>query len=144
MSGLDPVGRREVRDLIAAQRERGATVFFSTHILADIEVLCDRAAVLQRGRLAHVGRLEELRAGAGRDHAMEIVIAGAAADALRTALNDLPAARVTQTPAGARVEVPSERDVDAALAALRSVAGARLVSVQPAGNPLEELFASNN
>src|ERR671917_629785 len=61
MSGLDPVGRREVRDLIAAQRERGATVFFSTHILADIEVLCDRAAVLRRGRLAHVGRLEDLR-----------------------------------------------------------------------------------
>src|SRR5919197_1148577 len=59
MSGLDPVGRREVRDLIAAQRQRGATVFLCSHILADIEVLCDRAAVLQRGRLAHIGRLEE-------------------------------------------------------------------------------------
>src|SRR4028119_35779 len=48
MSGLDPVGRREVRDLIASLRTRGTTVFFCSHILADIEVLCDRAAVLQR------------------------------------------------------------------------------------------------
>jgi ABC-2 type transport system ATP-binding protein len=144
MSGLDPVGRREVRDLIAAQRERGATVFFSTHILADIEVLCDRAAILRGGRLAHVGRLEELRLGAGQDRPMELVVAGADADALRAKLSGVSGARVTQTPAGARVEVPSERDVDAALASLRSVAGARLVSVQPVGNPLEELFAANN
>jgi ABC-2 type transport system ATP-binding protein len=126
MSGLDPVGRREVRDLIAAQRERGATVFFSTHILADIEVLCDRAAVLRGGRLAHVGGLEELRAGGAADHAMELVVAGASADALRGALAEVSGAQVAQTPAGARVEV---------------------VSVQPVGNPLEELFAgggSNN
>src|ERR687893_797503 len=102
MSGLDPVGRREVRDLIAAQRERGATVFFSTHILADIEVLCDRAAVLRGGRLAHVGRLEELRLGAGKDRAMELVVAGATASALRAKLSDLPGAQVTQTPAVAR------------------------------------------
>src|ERR687883_593136 len=65
MSGLDPIGRREVRDLIAAQRARGATVFLCSHILSDIEVLCDRAAILRRGRLAHVGRLEELRESGG-------------------------------------------------------------------------------
>src|SRR5919201_1974981 len=55
MSGLDPVGRREVRDLIAGLRTRGVTVFFSSHIIADIEVLCDRVAIVQRGRLAHLG-----------------------------------------------------------------------------------------
>ena len=59
MSGLDPIGRREVRDLIASLRTRGTTVFLCSHILADIEVLCDRAAVLQRGRLAHVGHLDD-------------------------------------------------------------------------------------
>ena len=146
MSGLDPVGRREVRDLIAAQRERGATVFFSTHILADIEVLCVRAAILRGGRLAHVGRLEELRlgGGGGQDRAMELVVAGATASALQAKLSDLSGARVAQTPAGARVEVQSERDVDRALSAVRSVAGARLVSVQPVGNPLEELFAGGD
>src|SRR5437868_11526669 len=52
MSGLDPVGRREIRDLIASLRQTGTTVFLCSHILADIEVLCDRAAILQRGRLA--------------------------------------------------------------------------------------------
>jgi len=144
MSGLDPVGRREVRDLIAAQRGRGATVFFSTHILSDIEVLCDRAAVMRRGRLAHVGRLEDLRLGAGGDRPVELVVAGGDADALREQLSRLPAAHVSRTPSGARVEVASERDVDAALAAVRGVAGARLVSVQPVGNPLEELFAGDD
>ena len=143
MSGLDPVGRREVRDLIAAQRERGATVFFSTHILSDIEVLCDRAAVLRRGRLAHSGRLEDLRSAAGDSRPMEIVVSGAAAAALGGALSG-QGARVIPTPGGARVEVDSEREIDAALAALRAVAGARLVSVQPVGNPLEELFAGDS
>jgi ABC-2 type transport system ATP-binding protein len=143
MSGLDPVGRREVRDLIAAQRERGATVFFSTHILSDAETLCDRAAVLRRGRLAHAGRLEELRGAAGAERAMELVVAAADAVALEVALEGVGGASVTQTPGGARVEVPSERDVDAALRSVRSVAGARLVSVQPVGNALEELFAGD-
>ena len=141
MSGLDPVGRREIRDLIASLRHKGTTVFFCSHILADIEVLCDRAAILQKGRLAHAGRLEDLRGRAGT-RAMELVVAGATAEQLRAALQPLPAAQLTQTPGGARIEVPSERDVDAALAALRDC-GARLVSVQPVGNPLEDLFVAN-
>src|ERR671932_148878 len=65
MSGLDPVGRREVRDLIASLRTQGKTVFMCSHILSDIEVLCDRVAIMRRGRLAHTGRLEDLRARAG-------------------------------------------------------------------------------
>ena len=58
MSGLDPIGRREVRDLIAALRQEGKTVFMCSHILSDIEVLCDRVAILKGGRLAQVGYLE--------------------------------------------------------------------------------------
>jgi ABC-2 type transport system ATP-binding protein len=138
MSGLDPVGRREVRDLIASLRGEGRTVFFCSHILSDIEVLCDRAAVLRRGRLAHVGRLEELRR-LGGERAMEMVVAGAEAARLEAELAGVEGARVTATPGGARVEVPTERQVDEALRAVRA-AGARLVSVQPVGNPLEELF----
>jgi ABC-2 type transport system ATP-binding protein len=140
MSGLDPVGRREVRDLIASLRARGTTVFLCSHILSDIEVLCDRAAILRRGRLAHVGRLEELRE-AGGARAMEMVVAGAEAARLEAALEGLKGARVTATPGGARVEVESEAQVDEALRALRA-AGARLVSVHPVGNALEELFVS--
>ncbi|HEX5709642.1 MAG TPA: ABC transporter ATP-binding protein [Pyrinomonadaceae bacterium] len=143
MSGLDPVGRREVRDLIASLRARGTTVFLCSHILSDIEVLCDRAAVLRRGRLAHVGRLEELRRAAGGERAVELVVTVEDAEALGREMARVAGARVSVTPGGARVEVASERDVDAALSAARA-AGARLVSVQPVGNALEELFVSEN
>src|ERR671913_1686712 len=141
MSGLDPIGRREVRDLIASLRSRGTTVFLCSHILADIEVLCGRAAVMQRGRLAHVGHLDELR-GAGTERPMEVVVAATDIARLEASLAGVAGARLTETPGGARVEVPSERHVDETLAALRD-AGARLVSVQPVGNPLEELFVSD-
>ena len=142
MSGLDPVGRREVRDLIASLRATGTTVFLCSHILSDVEVLCDRAAVLRKGRLAHVGRLEELRdRGAGR--AMEVVLAGADAARLGAALAGLGRARVTATPGGARVEVPSEAEVDEVLRAARA-GGGRLVAVQPVGNALEELFLGDS
>ncbi|MFQ5669640.1 MAG: ABC transporter ATP-binding protein [Acidobacteriota bacterium] len=60
MSGLDPSGRRDIRDLILAQRDRKATIFFSSHILSDAEVLCDRVGILREGRLALEGTLEEL------------------------------------------------------------------------------------
>jgi ABC-2 type transport system ATP-binding protein len=139
MSGLDPVGRREVRDLIASLRDSGTTVFFCSHILSDIEVLCDRAAVLRKGRLAHLGRLDELRNRKGGERAVELILAGAESSRLEASLSGVEGARVTQTPGGARVEVPSESHVDEALRAART-AGARLVAVQPVGNPLEELF----
>ncbi len=60
MSGLDPFGRRDVRDLIQEQRERGVTVLFSSHILPDVEMLCDRVAILLRGRLERVATVGEL------------------------------------------------------------------------------------
>jgi ABC-2 type transport system ATP-binding protein len=144
MSGLDPVGRREVRDLIASLRTCGTTVFFCSHILSDIEVLCDRAAILHRGRLAHVGRLEELRRAAGERRAMELTVAGADAAQLNPALSQVAGAQVVAVPGGARVEVAEEQDVDAALRAVRTVAGARLVSVQAVGNALEDLFTSGS
>jgi len=139
MSGLDPIGRRQVRDLISGLRAAGVTVFFSSHIIADIEVLCDRVAILQRGRLAHVGRLDEVRRrvdGAGR---LEITVMGASVAALAEAVAKIDGARVAASPAGARIEVVAEQDVDAALAAARGC-GARLVSVQPVRQSLEDLF----
>jgi ABC-2 type transport system ATP-binding protein len=59
-SGLDPVGRKEVRDLILDLKGRGKTVFFSTHIVPDVEMICDRVGILVAGRLTRVGTLEEL------------------------------------------------------------------------------------
>src|SRR5450631_1206061 len=63
MSGLDPVGRKEVRDLIFAERERGRTIFFSTHILSDVEAMCDRVAILREGKVVVSGALRQLLRG---------------------------------------------------------------------------------
>ena len=75
MSGLDPFGRREVRDLIHEQRERGVTVLFSSHILPDVEMLCDRVAILLGGRLTRVASLGEVMEGGSA--AVEIRCVGA-------------------------------------------------------------------
>src|SRR5213592_4701656 len=62
MSGLDPIGRRDVRALILRLRDRGCTVFFSSHVLSDAEALCSRVAILAKGRLVTAGRLHEMLA----------------------------------------------------------------------------------
>jgi ABC-2 type transport system ATP-binding protein len=139
MSGLDPIGRREVRDLIASLRTKGTTVFMCSHILSDIEVLCDRVGILNRGQLAETGRLEELRERASDSHRIEIMVAGTTAEKLTGVSQTLLGAQITPTAGGARIEVADEREVDAVLAALRR-AGGRLVSVQPVRQSLEELF----
>jgi ABC-2 type transport system ATP-binding protein len=141
MSGLDPVGRREVRDLIAGLRQEGKTVFMNSHILSDIEVLCDRVAILKRGKLAHVGQLDELRRGisGSADDRLEVVVTGTDAEALAAQLTSKKDFQITTTPSGLRVEVPEQKQVDEVISALRR-AGGKLVSVQPVRQSLEDLF----
>ncbi len=139
MSGLDPIGRREVRDLIAALRQEGKTVFMCSHILSDIEVLCDRVAILKGGRLAQVGYLEELRQQVVGRNLVEVIISGIDEPALSRRLPSGNNFLITSTPAGLRVELTGEKDVDSVIAALRQ-AGGKLVSVQPLRQSLEELF----
>lgn len=135
MSGLDPVGRREVRDLIASLRRQGKTVFMCSHILSDIEVLCDSVAILKRGRLARAGSLDDLRAR--ETSLIEIIATGASATVLSVWLGNT--ATVSSTASGLRIEVSDEKQVDAVIAALREANG-KLVSVQPVRQSLEELF----
>ena len=136
MSGLDPVGRREVRDLIAALRDEGKTVFMCSHILSDIEVLCDRVAILKGGRLAQVGYLDELRRTTEGPNRMEVMATGTDAETLS---QYLPKTEIAPTPRGLRIELASEDEIDEVLAALRK-AGGKIVSVQPVKQSLEELF----
>jgi ABC-2 type transport system ATP-binding protein len=136
MSGLDPVGRREVRDLIAALRDEGKTVFMCSHILSDIEVLCDRVAILKNGKLAQVGYLDELRRKTEGPNRMEVMATGTDAESLRA---HLPGAEIAPTPRGLRIEIASETEIENVLAALRKVGG-KIVSVQPVKQSLEELF----
>jgi ABC-2 type transport system ATP-binding protein len=139
MSGLDPIGRREVRDLISALRQDGKTVFMCSHILSDIEVLCDRVAILKSGRLAQVGYLDELRREATGSDQVEVIVSGTDESRLKPYLSEGNAFRISSTPAGLRIEVSEERDVDQVITALRKVGG-KLVSVQPLRQSLEDLF----
>jgi len=74
MTGLDPVGRHDVRRLILDLKAAGKTIFFSSHILSDVEAICDRAAMLHEGRLVSCGKLAELLSG--RVLAVELTLAG--------------------------------------------------------------------
>jgi ABC-2 type transport system ATP-binding protein len=136
MSGLDPVGRREVRDLIASLRDEGKTVFMCSHILSDIEVLCDRVAILKRGRLAQEGYLDELRQRPDDPNHMEVLATGADVAALA---QHLPDGHITPTARGLRIEIAAENEIEEVIAALRK-AGGKVVSVQPIKQSLEELF----
>ena len=135
MSGLDPVGRREVRDLIASLRTRGKTVFMCSHILSDIEILCDNVAIMKRGRLAQTGSLDELRSL--ETSLIEIIATGADAATVNQHLD--AGVTVTTTASGLRIEVSDEKQVDGIIAALRKANG-KLVAVQPVRQSLEELF----
>ena len=139
MSGLDPVGRREVRDLIASLREEDKTVFMCSHILSDIEVLCDEVAIMKRGRLSQVGHRDELRHRTDDPTHMEVLATGTDEVTLRRYLSD---AEITASPRGLRIEIANEEEIEKVLAALRQ-AGGKLVSVQPIKQSLEELFLSD-
>jgi ABC-2 type transport system ATP-binding protein len=139
MSGLDPVGRREVRELIAGLRDKGTTVFMSTHILSDIEALCDEVAILRRGKLAAAGDLTELLAAREGPRVLEISIQGVEAEAIRDQIEFIAGATLAAEPHGAVIQVLDEADIDAVLKATRE-AGGRLAAIQPVKQSLEELF----
>ena len=138
MSGLDPNGRREVRDIIASLGQAGKTVFMCSHILSDIEVLCDRVAILKKGKLAHIGRLHDLRGQDGKAN-VEIIATGTDVESLSKQLSPDNDFVITPTADGVRIEVTEETDVDPVIAALRKANG-KLVSVQAVKQSLEELF----
>jgi len=135
MSGLDPIGRRQVRDLILELRDAGKTVFFSSHILADVEALCDRVAILNKGRLVESGRLGDVLAA--RSGELEIV-ASAVPEEKLAALTARGYA-LKRSPGGVHVGIPDEAHLEPALAALRAV-GARVISVSPTRSSLEDIF----
>ncbi len=135
MSGLDPLGRREVRDLILELKGQGKTVFFSTHILSDAEMLCDRVAILNRGRLQGCGDLREiLRLGVS---ATEIVLDNPSPEVLGEMRSFAPPA--VWTGVRARLEIAAEADVPRALSAALRL-GARIVSLNPVKTSLEDYF----
>jgi ABC-2 type transport system ATP-binding protein len=135
MSGLDPVGRKEVRDIILEEKHRGRTVFFSSHILSDVEMLCDRVCIMRRGEVVVAGSLRELLHEDKRRS--EVTVTGAS-DALAAEL--MAAVDSTRRAGGALVmEVAGDAAVNAVVAKVLA-GGARLQSVTPKRETLEDLF----
>src|SRR5687768_13164694 len=124
-SGLDPVGRREVRDLIASLRTEGKTVFMCSHILSDIEVLCDNVAILKQGRLAHAGSLDELRVQEASG--FEIIVTTASPSQLKLWLGEKASVSTADV---VRIEVSQEQEIDGIIETVRRANG-KLVSVNP-------------
>ena len=139
MSGLDPIGRREIRELIAELRTNGTTVFMSTHILSDIEALCDNVAILRKGKLAATGKLDDLLMQSGEKQQFEIVLKGVAAENLKSEIANIAGATISAKANGANIQVLDETDVEKVLE-INKNAGGSLVSVQSVRQSLEELF----
>jgi len=134
MSGLDPIGRRLVRNLILELKQTGKTVFFSTHILSDAETLCDRVALLRGGRLLDVGRMDEILK-LDVTH-MEILVSGLGADAVAR----LPKGVDASSPVGDRWRLQvAESAVGAVIRGVEQQGG-RILSVQPMRQSLEDFF----
>jgi ABC-2 type transport system ATP-binding protein len=134
MTGLDPLGRKEIRDLILELKQEGRTVFYSTHILPDVEMTCDRVAMVFGGRTSAVGPLGQLLSA--RLLSTEVVLQPGTAGP--PALPDGAAARTTAEGTHA-VELREGADVDAFLKAAMA-AGARVLAVSPRRESLEEFF----
>lgn len=135
MSGLDPIGRKEVRDLIVSLREAGKTVFFSTHILSDVEAITDRVAIIARGGLSTTGTPAELIAKTILG--VDITVRLAADKDLGELAKD--ATKVRRVGDELSLMLPPATDVDAWLASAHAV-GAKIVQVSPRHETLEDLF----
>ncbi len=135
MSGLDPIGRKEVRDLILELRDQGKTVFFSSHILTDIEAIADQVAIVARGQLQSLGTPAELvkRTVLGVDLTVRI-----APDAELGDLLD-GATRVRRIADELALTLAADADLDAWLVRARE-RGAKVIAVEPRHETLEDLF----
>ena len=139
MSGLDPIGRREVRELIAGLREKGTTVFMSTHILSDVEALCDEVAILRKGKLAASGKLEDLLASEDKHRSFEVQFRGISVNALESALGTVETLAFRGNERNASVELLDDSNMENVLRLAKS-AGATLVSINSVKQSLEDLF----
>ncbi len=131
MSGLDPIGRRDVRDLIVEQRARGVTIFFSSHIIPDVETVCDRVATIIDGRVRGVGAVRDLLAREVERY--ELTFTGLDPSSIRT-----PLAAANRGSDAVWVSVETERRDE--LIRELAAAGARLVSLTPVRSSLEDLL----
>lgn len=136
MSGLDPIGRKEIRDLILRLKDTGKTIFFSSHILHDAEMLCDRVSILVKGRLVAMGRVSDL-VGAASTQSIEVLVEGLGADGLAQVKPFTE--KITVSGDRALLVLNGQQQVDGVLDRIRALK-ARLISLTPQNSSLEDLF----
>ena len=136
MSGLDPLGRRDLRQLMLRLRDRGCTVFFSSHILADAEALCSRVAIVAQGRLVGEGRLSDLMAFERRG--WELVISNVS-DAVKERLQSQAVTVTALSDNRYTIELPAATAPEATLTDL-ALHGVQIVSLNPIRDTLEDFF----
>lgn len=138
MSGLDPLGRADVRDIMLELRHNGTTVFFSTHILPDAEMICDRVAIVIGGRTTRVGKLAEL--APVHKEGVHIVVSGISEDIRKRVANDV--VRLEERPEAVVLHVTDLARANAVVDVLRA-AKIDIVEMQGQRSSLEQLFLSD-
>jgi ABC-2 type transport system ATP-binding protein len=135
-SALDPIGRHDVREILVQERERGATVFLNSHLLSEVETICDEVAVIDHGRLVQSGRLADLLAGPCE---VEIDLAEPLSDSARSAVSGVGGAVIEAL--GTRIDIgcPAEEAIPALVTRL-AAAGALISGVSRRRRTLEALF----
>jgi ABC-2 type transport system ATP-binding protein len=134
MSGLDPVGRKEIRELILQLAKEGRTIFFSTHVIPDVEMICDSVAMIRKGELVGCGPISQYLSRASNP--VEIAFSGVGVDKVSTYGSF---SGIRETPEGIRATLASDREVDGTLKNLLG-AGASILWVNPIRPSLEEAF----
>ena len=138
--GVDPVGRREIRDLLLLEKQRGATIFLNSHLLSEVERLCDGVAILKEGRLVREGQVEDLTRVSS---VHEIEMRGAVPERLLALAARFPGLSLAPSPAGTAAQVLSVpgdlKDLNRLIDALRAE-GVTIAAVRPRRESLEEVF----
>ncbi len=135
VSGLDPLGRKEIRDVLLRLKDEGKTVFFSTHIIPDVEMVCDRVGILNKGKMVAVGKIDEL-IGTGSKFT-EITVTGLS----KEGLEELGKLGLETKQLGDKLlfTVEGDEKVDQAVDLIKS-RGGKLISLLPHKETLEEIF----
>lgn len=132
--GLDPIAHTEIRDLILNFREEGRTVFISSHELSEVERICDRVAIINKGLIEKQGKLEDLLRG-GRIEIISDQVPQTLVDSFRT----LTDTKVSNHDGRMIIDAPEDQDINGIVDGIRS-AGGTIVSIIPRRKRLEDLF----
>ncbi|WP_158853285.1 ABC transporter ATP-binding protein [Halorhabdus sp. CUG00001] len=139
-TGLDPAGAREIREIVREEADRGATVFFSSHILEQVEAVCDRVGILRGGQLVAVDSIEGLREAAGDGATLRVELTAVTDDAIAVVEGVEGVTDVTRRDGGVTVSV-GDGSKTAVLSALED-AGHEVTDFRTEETSLEEIFMS--